>query len=233
MAMASEMYVSGAYLEKNPTWHVEESPWKAMQVLDLLKRSGVTPATICEVGCGAGEVLAQLQAHMDPKCTFWGYDISPQALQLAEPRANERIHFELADFTAVTDVYYDLILVLDVIEHLENYFSFLRDLKPKSRYKIIHLPLDLSVQSLLRGKALPGVRKAYGHIHYFTKDVALQMLSDVGFEIVDYFYAPRSIGLANTLAKKLAIPPRVLLFAIHKDLAVRVLGGYSLMILAS
>lgn len=230
--MASEMYVSGAYLEKNPTWHVEESPWKATQVLRMLKRSGISPGSVCEIGCGAGEVLAQLHARMDPGSTFWGYDISPQALKLAEPRANERIHFELADFTTVTDAHFDLILVLDVIEHLEDYFSFLRDLKPKSQYKIIHLPLDLSVQSLLRRHALPGVRQAFGHIHYFTKDVALQALRDAGLETVDYFYAPRSLALANTLAKKLAIPPRAIFFAINKDMAVRVLGGYSLMILA-
>lgn len=232
MATATELYVSGAYLEKNPTWHVEESPWKAAQILRLLTRAGISPATICEVGCGAGEVLAQLHARMDPASTFWGYDISPQAIELAKPRANERIRFELADFTTVTDVRFDLILVLDVIEHLEDYFSFLRDLKPKGQYKIIHLPLDLSVQSLLRRNALPRVRKAYGHIHYFTKDVALQTLRDAGLEVVDFFYAPRSIGLADTLAKKLAIAPRALFFAINKDMAVRVLGGYSLMVLA-
>ncbi len=54
----------------------------------------------------------------------------------------------------------------------------------------------------------------------------------VGYEVIDYFYAPRSIGLANSIAKKLLIPPRVLFFSIRKDLAVRILGGYSLLVLA-
>ena len=86
---------------------------------------------------------------------------------------------------------------MNVIEHLEDYFSFLRDLQSKSHYKIVHLLLDLSVQSLLRPNGLLDNRRAYGHIHYFTKDVALEMLKDVGYEVVDWFYAPRSIGLAN------------------------------------
>ena len=227
-----EMYTSGAYLEKNPTWHVEESPWKAGQILRMLKRTGLAPTSICDVGCGAGEVLAQLQQHMDATCTFWGYDISPQAIELSRPRANDRLQFVLADLTREADVHFDLLLVLDVIEHLEDYFSFLRDIKPKADYTLIHLPLDLSVQSLLRPNALLGVRAAYGHIHYFTKGIALRMLRDLGYEVVDYFYAPRSIGLANTLAKKVLIPPRVLLFNLRQDLAVRVLGGYSLMVLA-
>lgn len=230
--MIEEIYTSGEYLEKNPTWHVEESPWKAKQIMRLIKQSGIAPRTICEVGCGAGEVLKQLQEKMDPTCSFCGYEISPQAFELSKPRAHGRLHFKLADISKEEDAFFDLMLILDVIEHLEDYFSFLRDLGPKSHYKIIHLPLDLSVQSLLRRNSLLGVRKAYGHIHYFTKDVALQMLKDVGYEVLEYFYAPRSIGLADNIAKKLLIPPRVLFFSIHKDLAVRILGGYSLLVLA-
>ena len=227
-----ELYTSGEYLEKNPTWHVEESPWKAQQIIRMMKQSGITPQTICEVGCGAGEVLKQLQQKMDPSCSFWGYEISPQALELCKTRANERLHFKLADIRYEEVAFFDLMLIMDVIEHLEDYFSFLRDIKSKSRYKIIHLPLDLSVQSLLRPNGLLDVRRAYGHLHYFTKNIALAMFKDVGYEVLDYFYAPRSIGLANNIVKKLLVPPRVLFFSMHKDLAVRILGGYSLLVLA-
>lgn len=229
---SEELYISGEYLEKNPTWHVEESPWKAKQITRMMKQNAIMPKTICEVGSGAGEVLKQLEDKMDPTCLFWGYDISPQALELSKSRANERLHFKLADIRHEKDAFFDLILILDVIEHVEDYFSLLRDIQPKSTYKIIHLPLDLSIQSLLRPNNLMGVRRAYGHIHYFNKDTALQMLKDVGYEVLDYFYAPRSIGLADSIAKKLLIPPRLLFFAIHKDLAVRILGGWSLLVLA-
>lgn len=227
-----ELYTSGEYLEKNPTWHVEESPWKATQIMRMLRQNHLAPKTICEAGCGAGEVLKQLQDRMAPECSFWGYDISPQAFEMSKSRANEQIHFKLADLTRETGVFFDLILILDVVEHLEDYFSFLRDLQPKSDYKIIHLPLDLSVQSLMRPGGLLGVRRAYGHVHYFNKDLALEMLKEVGYDVVDYFYAPRSIGLADSLAKKLLIPPRLLFYRVNKDLAVRILGGYSLLILA-
>jgi ubiquinone/menaquinone biosynthesis C-methylase UbiE len=72
------LYVEGEYLAKNPGWHVEESAWKARQVVRALRRNDVAPKTICDVGCGAGEVLRQLQASLDSDCRFWGYDISPQ-----------------------------------------------------------------------------------------------------------------------------------------------------------
>ena len=87
------LYLDGGYLAKNPAWHVEESAWKARQVLCMLRQSGVAPKTVCDVGCGAGEVLKQLRENLDTECDFWGYDISPQAIALAKTRASDRIHF--------------------------------------------------------------------------------------------------------------------------------------------
>jgi SAM-dependent methyltransferase len=231
-SMSDNIYTSGEYLKNNPTWHVEESPWKVKQILRMLRRSHISPETICDVGCGAGEVLRKLQEQMNTTCLFLGYEISPQAFELCKTRANDKLHFKLADIRQEKDTFFDLILIMDIIEHLEDYFSFLRDIKPKSDYKIFHIPLDLSVQSILRCNALLRVREAYGHIHYFTKDIALCVLNDVGYEVLDYFYAPRSIDLANNIWKKLLIPPRVLFFSIQRDTAVRILGGYSLLILA-
>src|SRR2546429_4975878 len=202
--MLEEIYTSGDYLEKNPAWHVEESPWKAQQIIRMMRQNQISPRTICEVGCGAGEILKQLQENMENECMFWGYDISPQAFELAKSRANERLQFKLADIRQEKDVFYDLILVMDVIEHLENYFSFLREIKAKSHYKILHIPLDLSVQTVLRSEGLLKVREAYGHIHYFTKESALQALKDTSYEVLDYFYTARAIEVpSDVLTRKL------------------------------
>ena len=59
--------------------------------------------------------------------------------------------------------------MLDVIEHVEDYFSFLRDIRTKSSYKLFHIPLEVSVQGVLRGKIFLRNRDLYGHLHYFTK----------------------------------------------------------------
>src|SRR6266567_1145954 len=216
--MLEEIYINGTYLEKNPTWHVEESPWKAEQIMRMLKRNHITPETICEVGCGAGEILHQLQERMQQQCTFWGYDISPQAIELARTRENERLHFKLADIKQEEDAFFDLILVMDVIEHVEDYFSLLRSVKSRSDLKILHIPLDISVQTVFRSRPLLGMRTSYGHIHYFTKEIALQMLKDVGYEVLDYFYTALSVELpTERLGRKLLILPRKLFFALHQD----------------
>ncbi len=79
--MAENVYTSGQYLEMNPSWHIEESPWKVQHILPMMRRHHLLPNTVCEVGCGFGEVLRLMQMRMSDACTFWGYDISPQAIK--------------------------------------------------------------------------------------------------------------------------------------------------------
>jgi cyclopropane fatty-acyl-phospholipid synthase-like methyltransferase len=226
------LYLDGEYLAKNPEWHVEESPWKARQVLRMLRQNHLAPKTVCDVGCGAGEVLKQLQENLDSECIFWGYDISPQALELAKSRANERLQFKLVDLREEKDNFFDLILVLDVIEHLEDYFSFLRDIRPKGSYKIFHIPLDLCAQTVLRKDGILKRRDLYAHIHYFTKETALRTLEDVGYEVLAHFYTPRMIDLPIDQLQKILSFPRKICFALNPDVTVRTLGGFSLLVLA-
>lgn len=230
--LEQNMYMDGAYLQKNPLWHIDESPFKVRQILLMMKKNHLNPKTICEVGCGAGEVLRLLQDAMDCTCRFRGYDISPHALAMCESRANERLHFKLADISQEGDAFFDLMLILDVFEHVEDYFGFLKGIRPKGDLKIFHIPLDLSVQAVLRRRGLLTRRENFGHIQYFTKETALQTLKDVGYDVLDYFFTPRCIELGDQLAQKIARLPRRLCFAIHQDLTVRILGGYSLLVLA-
>ena len=141
--------------------------------------------------------------------------------------------FELSDLLKDDGSYFDIVMAIDVFEHVEDYFGFLRKLREKAEYKIFHIPLDLSVQTVLRSSPIIKGRKFVGHIHYFTKETALETLKDTGYEIIDYFYTGGSLELPNRGWKAdLLKIPRKLAFSLDEDLAVRLLGGYSLMVLA-
>jgi hypothetical protein len=90
----------------------------------------------------------------------------------------------------------------------------------------------MSVQFVLRAEPILWMRKNVGHLHYFMKDTALSTLEDTGYKILDYFYTPQHVDLAKTLKAQLLKLPRKMLFAMHPDLMVRLLGGYSLLVLA-
>jgi 2-polyprenyl-3-methyl-5-hydroxy-6-metoxy-1,4-benzoquinol methylase len=230
---SEELYTDGTYLELNPTWHVEDSSWKAKQLLKMIERNRLQPKSICEIGCGAGEVLHQLQLHLPGNCSFAGYEISPQAFGLCKKRENPRLQFHLGDLLQEPEAYFDFVLAIDVIEHVEEYFGFLRQLRKKGKYKIFHIPLDLSVQSVLRASPILRFRRTLGHIHYFTKETALAALADTGYEVQDYFYTSHSIDLpARSFKAGLARVPRKFLYKINSNLTVRLFGGFSLMVLS-
>jgi SAM-dependent methyltransferase len=230
--MPTNVFLTGEYLETIPKWHTGESPWKARGVLQMLQRNHVSPRRIGEVGCGTGEVLRQLQDQMDGSCSFLGYDISPDAIQLSESRHNARLQCRVGDIASEPDAGFDVLLVLDVVEHQENYFQFLRDIKPLAPYKLFHTVLDLSSQAVARKDGLMKFRRDLHDLHFFTKDLFLQALRAEGYQVIDFSYAPRRVYAASGLFDVIKQLPRTLSFAVHQDLAVRLLGGYSMFVLA-
>jgi hypothetical protein len=225
----SDPHLNGTYFQNNPNWHVEYSPWKANNLYGFFKKHALDPKVIHEVGCGAGEVLRQLQRKMDTHCSFWGYDVAPPAIEMAKKRENDRLHFELADFPAIETPKADLLLVLEVLDHVEHYQGFLRAIRNRAEWKIFSFSLDISVQSVLRKGELLRRKEEHSHLHHFNKDLALSALRDTGYEILDHFYPP---NFAFGRLAKLAKPMRQVSFAVNPDLTARLFGGYSLMVLA-
>jgi hypothetical protein len=229
-ATSSSIYTDGTYFENNADWHIEDSPWKAGNIARILSRNDVYPKTVAEVGCGAGEILRQLSLRM-LDAEFSGYELSPQAFELCTQREADRLKFLLADIVD-QDVKFDVLLCIDVFEHVDNYIEFLRSIRVKAEYKVFHIPLDVSISSILRG-GMMAARRLVGHIHYFTPETAIATLEDCGYEVIDSFYTTPFAGLpSKSLKTNIAKIPRKLLFALSPDLMVKLFGGCSLMVLA-
>src|SRR6185295_2578536 len=106
-----------------------------------------------------------------------------------------------------------------------DYLSFLRDVRSKARYKMFHIPLDMSAQWVMRGRPILRERDQAGHLHYFMKDTALAALRDTGYKVLDTAYTAGAIDHPRSLKAKLASWPRRLLAAVNEDFVARVLGG--------
>jgi len=227
----ADRYKNGTYLNNNPSWHEEDSQWKAKNIFKIIQNNSLAPTKICEIGCGAGEILNQLSQFF-PDARLYGYEISPHAFEICKKKAKPNLTFKLIDLLEENEQF-DILLAIDVFEHVEDYLGFLRGLKEKADFKIFHVPLDLSVQSVFRSSPIIKIRKSVGHLHYFTKETALETLRDSGYEIIDYAYTATCIELpTNGWKADLMRMPRKFAFSLNKDLAVRILGGYSLLVLA-
>lgn len=227
-----ESYQSGDYLAHNPTWDEEDSAWKAGQVLKVFERNRLAPKSIAEVGCGAGGILAALHDAL-PEAEHSGFEIAPDASRFWEKHAAKNIRFSVGDFLQERTKHFEVLLLLDVIEHIPDPFEFLSALRGRADYYVFHIPLDLSALSVARERPLLAVRRKAGHIHYFTKGLALALIHECGFQVLDCFYTGASFTAPQVSWRaKLARLPRRLANAVDRDLGVRLLGGDTLMILA-
>ena len=220
------------YLNQTLTWHAEDSPWKAKQILKSFNRNNIQPNTITEVGCGVGEILFELERSMPEKIiNFEGYDIAKDALEIALKKMSTQISFYEKDFLE-EETHSDVLLMIDVFEHIEDYLGFIKKCKDRATYKVFHIPLDLSVSSLLRNRMMV-TRKKVGHLHYFSKETAIATLQDSGLTVIDSFYTQSAFAQQNKKFKtRFANFFRRLLYQFSPDLTVKLLGGFSLMVVA-
>ena len=231
---SNDMYVSGEYYKNNPDWDIADARWKTDVIFGLLEKNNVKPKQVIEVGCGAGENLVELSKKDSAIEKLIGYDISPQAIVLAAKKSSDKIIFYNEDITAKENVSVDLMLVIDVLEHVDDYYGFLRKLKTKSDWFIFHIPLDLSCRTVMKPHVMLQQRQSVGHIHYYTKEMVEWALRDTGYEIADWVYTKPIVDVepvdsVKRFFKKIL---RNISFAINKNWSAKKWGGYSMMILA-
>jgi ubiquinone/menaquinone biosynthesis C-methylase UbiE len=230
------LYQDGGYLANNPTWGGEDSQWKAEQIARMLQKNGLRPRTICEVGCGAGGVIARVQSLLGADVEALGVDISPDAIALAEQWSQPNLAFQAGDIATVSqsvngDVF-DVALVIDVVEHVEDCFEFVRSVRNVANHKVFHIPLDLSLQSVARPRRLTKSWDLVGHVHFFTKETAIRLLEECGHRVVaTEITAGGAFTQLDSTVARLARWPRRLVFELNANVAARTLGGCSLLAL--
>jgi SAM-dependent methyltransferase len=228
------IYIDGDYKTKHPNWHREDSEDKATVIIEAMTKAGIAPQSVMEIGCGAGGILDALHQKMADSVTFKGFEISPQAFEFCQGLQKDRLDFSNEDVLLSEPAgQFDVVLCIDVFEHVENYIDFIRKLKQLGEYKIFRIPLDLSARSVLRNNYW-GSREKYGHIHYFTKELILQVLVDLDYSIVNVFFDPIPLQQIPESPKAyLLYLLNRLAYKISPDFAARALGGnYFLMVTA-
>jgi Methyltransferase domain len=233
MSNVESRYFDDGYLSENPEWDRKDALWKANQVLLMLSKNQIKPLSLCEVGCGSGDILVNLLKSLT-STKMTGFDISPQVERFwEEHKGISEIEFYLGDFHKINNSKYDLLLMLDVIEHLSDPFVFLENSRACANYFIFHIPLDLSASSVARGTPLIQSRNKVGHLHYYTKDLALATIQETGYKILDWCYTGAySNSPTRSFKTQLAFFPRQFLYSLNKDFGVRLLGGETLVVLA-
>ncbi len=229
MQDATTRYTDGSYLASNPDWHDSHAPWKAREIVRVLHDAGAKPKSICDVGCGTGGVMRAMAPQL-PGVEMTGYEVSPQAAAMVDPG----VDVVLGDFRDDSRTF-DLVMAIDVFEHVPDYHGFLHDLHQKAPQGMFHIPLDLSLYTILRDKrTLITHREKLGHIHNFSRETALATLRDTGWQPAHMNFT-RGIFMhdkLDTTVRKLKWLPVRALMHFNEAAAAKVAAGFGLMVLA-
>lgn len=226
------IYTDGTYLQANPGWHGQDAHWKLMHVLRALEQAGVAEQvrSVCDVGCGSGELIKEW-ARRQPQLRFTGCDISPQAHSLCLKGAPGNVHFVHGAKTGGT--HFDVALAIDVLEHVPDPQVFLNYLETQADLFVLHVPLDLSLRSVIKPEILEEERRTVGHIHFYTAPYLKRLLRARGYTILSWHYTNKYVErppVLTLLRSRIGMwIRRAAHFLMPRAWAAWLVGGYSVM----
>lgn len=113
--MRKDLYLDLVEKEETHFWHKA----KRQFVSDLIvryHRKEKSSTTILDVGIGSGGNTKALQQFGE----VWGIDASDQAIHIAKTRGLKNIRRESAEHTSFKNNYFDVITILDLLEHARD-----------------------------------------------------------------------------------------------------------------
>jgi 2-polyprenyl-3-methyl-5-hydroxy-6-metoxy-1,4-benzoquinol methylase len=175
---------------------------------DLLDRISPAAKNVLEFGCGEaplGEALKRRQ-----KCRVIGIELDTHAAAVARKRIDDVYCGDVREIVSLLHEQFDCIVGGDIIEHLDEPWSFLTELRricaPDGRL-LLSLP-NVSNASII-GDLLHG-RFDYvymgllcvGHLRFFTRRSVEEMLTIAGWEVVAI--EPQSLAASTEQSQLLA-----------------------------
>lgn len=191
------LYAKNEYINRNPSLHQEDSSWKVSKITPLImkamKNIDKEEINLLDIGGGAGQILKMVSKNIedkhDRKVNNFALDLSPGILEIQKEN-NPGLKCLNEDIcnNSLKDKEIDIILMIDVLEHIPNDDVALKELRRIFDFAILKVPLENNMYSKLltflkRNKS----REQVGHINFYTLNELKSLISNNG-EIVDLYF---------------------------------------------
>ncbi|MDB5272070.1 MAG: Methyltransferase type 11 [Chitinophagaceae bacterium] len=186
------------YSEESRQWRELGAKGKAENILEIAK--GMSFKNVLDVGSGDGSVLAYLDSKKF-NSNMYSVDISSSGVEeikkrnipsLKEVTCYDGFHIPYPDN------HFDLTICSHVIEHVEFPRLLLREIKRVSKYQILEVPIDFSLNVDKKVEHF----LAYGHINIYSPQTFRFLIKTEGFEIIKDLKAVYTNELLNFLYRK-------------------------------
>lgn len=142
--MSNDFYDQWALKQLNDKVRDSVLRWKGVNLLNLIFRNDLHQKihSVCEIGGAEGTVLHVVSRGMELKQAV-NYEIS-KSFCLAGQGKYPEIQFENFEFNS-NSKFYDLIILSDIIEHVENDDDFLSHISKYCQYVAAKVPIEKSL----------------------------------------------------------------------------------------
>lgn len=247
----SNFYVSGEYIEKNPTIHEEDNAWKTKKILSFIDAamnhlSGKNEINILDVGGGTGLIVKNIGLYIHKifklKINKFCLDVSPDMLKIQEKNNPGTVKFLCEDIrkTSFREKQIDLTLAIDVLEHVPEPEKTLRELRRISAFTIFKVPLEdnliLKILNFVTRSKFKQEKTlgTLGHINTFNIDSLTKIISKYYGQIIkfsytnayEYFLYSPDYTARNTLIHKIVYFMAMTLYKLSPAFAAQVFNDF-------
>jgi ubiquinone/menaquinone biosynthesis C-methylase UbiE len=216
--------------DRHLRWRQLSARGKADHAIELCARARLTPASVAEIGCGDGAVLAELGAR-GLAGELHGFEVSEEAARIARKRGAPGLTgVTLFDGTRISadDEAFDLALLSHVLEHVPDPAALLSEAARVSRAVVLEVPLEANLSARRASKRSES--ESIGHLQSLDRRAVYEMVAAAGLRVeqelldplpreVHTFFASSRAERARATAKAAA---RRALFGVSPRLAERV-----------
>lgn len=179
-------YYVNRYAEMIDKEYIEEERGRRQASVKILERIGRYKDTgrLLDIGCASGFLLDEARRR---KWKVYGIEISKWAATYAKERLNLNVIRGTVEDAAFSDGYFDVIVMLDILEHLPDPKYTLQEarrvLKEDGVLYISTPNISSAISRILRAKWW-GINKF--HLFYFSKKTLEKLLDVSGFKVKKY-----------------------------------------------
>jgi cyclopropane fatty-acyl-phospholipid synthase-like methyltransferase len=180
--VSKNIYNNGRYIDNNPTLHEEDYEYKAAYLKELLSDLTFERKDVCllDIG-GGGGFVANMVCH---NLASRGYRVECHAMDLSQEmldiqqKNNPYLTMVTTESSQVQLHRYDLTMLIDVIEHVEDNDKMASMVNGLSKYVLYNIPTEHNLFDLLRnlytgGKYYQLQQETLGHLHFYSYPKAI------------------------------------------------------------
>lgn len=225
------------YFKIYKDFHEKDSFSKASSVNKLIKSNPIFSFdSILDFACGSGLVLLEVLEEYDFEKAY-GIDISSDAISRAKSNDKKnKVNWMVGEIKHALNYKAELILLMDIVEHVEDDFSLLEDMGKLGDYLVIKVPIENNIVNSVVNILSLGLidlnktnLKKYGHVQAYSRRKFLELLAGLEYDVVDceYIHLPKRSKIGWEILRIILFP----IWFISRGAYINLNGGFMVVLI--